>query len=150
MAGRDLGEGTRLAAVTGAYICFDYETGHSRSSLTGTDTGSWREKSWVVGVTVNSESRAYDWNRLRRERVVNDLLGGRPIVLVLAADNASFFAYERPDPQTRFAVVENRLVTEGRSYDLGGRADADSLKAVPASQEFWHSWKTFHPDTSSY
>ena len=36
---------------------FDYETGHSRSSLTGTDPGSWRDKSWVVGVTVNSESR---------------------------------------------------------------------------------------------
>jgi hypothetical protein len=41
-------------------------------------------------------------------------------------------------------------VTAGRSYDLGGRADTDSLKAVPASQEFWHSWRTFHPDTSSY
>ncbi len=27
-----------------------------------------------------SKSRAYDWNRLRRERIVNDELGGQPIL----------------------------------------------------------------------
>ena len=50
---------------------FDYETGASRRRLTGTDTSSWSDKSWVVGITVRGESRAYDWNRLRRERVAD-------------------------------------------------------------------------------
>jgi hypothetical protein len=129
---------------------FDYETGKSRSRLTGTNAASWGDKSWVVGITVNTKSRAYDWNRLRRERVVNDEVGGRPIVLVLAPDTVSFFAYERPDSRTRFALMEKRLVAEGRSYDLGGRGDRDSLKPVFASQEFWHSWRTFHPGTDTY
>jgi hypothetical protein len=129
---------------------FDFETGRSRSALTGTDTRSWQEKSWVIGITVNGDSRAYDWNRLRRERLVNDELGGKPIVLVLAPDDASFFAFERPDSNTRFTLREDRLVAAGRSYDLGGRGDLDVLTRLFASQEFWHSWRTFHPDTGRY
>ena len=128
----------------------DYESGASRSTLTGTNPESWGEKSWVVGITVNGKSRAYDWNRLRQERVINDDLGGKPIALVLASDNASFFAFERPDSQTRFVFAENHLVADGRRYDLAGRGEQDSLKRVFASQEFWHSWRTFQPGTDKY
>ena len=129
---------------------FDYENGASRSDLTGTNPASWQEKSWVVGITIDGKSRAYDWNRLKQERVVNDELGGRPIVLAIASDNASFAAYERPDSTTRFTVVENRLVTPGANYDFGGRGERGALKPVFASQEFWHSWRTFQPQTDRY
>ena len=129
---------------------FDYETGKSRKALTGTDTVSWSEKAWVVGVTVRGESKAYDWNRLRRERVVNDVVGGTPIVLALAGDSASFFAYERPDPSTRFALRGDSLVAPGRAYALSGRGASDALTPLSASQEFWHSWRTFHPGTGTY
>ena len=128
---------------------FDYETGKSRSILTGTDPGSWQDKSWVVGITLNGKSRAYDWNRLLRERLVNDEISGQPIVLVLAPDSASFFAYRRPDADTRFALVADRLVAADRSYTLGGHGETDSLTPVFASQEFWHSWRTFHSDTDT-
>jgi hypothetical protein len=129
---------------------FDYETGISRKTLTGTDTISWREKAWVVGLTVNGESRAYDWNRLRREGVVNDVLGGRPIVLALASDRASFFAFERPASAIRFALRTDSLVAAGQAFALSGRGDTGVLKPVSASQEFWHSWRTFHPGTTTY
>jgi hypothetical protein len=129
---------------------FDYESGASRKPLTGTDTTSWGEKSWVVGLTVNGESKAYDWNRLRRERVVNDQLGGTPVVLVLASDDASFFAYRRPDAATRFALRGDSLVAPGRVYALNGRGARDALPPLTAYQEFWHSWRTFHPATGTY
>ena len=127
---------------------FDYETGLSRSPLTGTDTVSWHDKAWVVGITVKGESKAYDWNRLRRENVVNDVLGGRPIVLALAQDRASFFAFERPD-SLRYALRGDSLVAKGRVYSLAGTGSI-GLKPIFASQEFWHSWRTFHPDTKTY
>jgi hypothetical protein len=129
---------------------FDYETGASRKTLTGTDTISWHDKAWVVGIQANGESKAYDWNRLRREGVVNDEVGGKPIVLALASDHASFFAFERPDPSTRFTLRGDSLVTAGRSYALNGRSDSGVLKPMFASQEFWHSWRTFHPGTRTY
>lgn len=129
---------------------FDFEAGTSRSALTGTDTASWGEKSWVVGVSLGGESKAYDWNALKRERAINDVVGSTPVVVVLASDNASFFAYTRPDSSTRFTLRGDSLVTSAAAYGLSGRGAAGSLVPVQASQEFWHSWRTFHPRTETY
>ncbi len=130
---------------------FDYENGASRSLLTGTDTASWHEKSWVVGIDERGQNKAYDWNRLRRETVINDAVGGTPIVLVLARDRASFFAFERPDSATRFTLRGDSLVDGIFAYDLNGlRAKGPPLRRVGASQEFWHSWQAFHPGSLKY
>jgi hypothetical protein len=129
---------------------FDYETGMSRSALTGTDTASWHDKSWVVGIAQRGENKAYDWNRLRRERVINDVVGGVPIVLALAVDGINFFASERPDSTTRFELRADSLVAPGCSYTISGWSPTGALKPVLASQEFWHSWRTFHPGTLTY
>ena len=128
----------------------DFETGLSRKPLTGTDTVSWSEKAWVVGLTLNGESKAYDWNRLRRERVINDELGATPIVLVLAPDEASFFAYRRPASTVRFELRGDSLVAPAGAYGLNGRGPQGTLTPLPASQEFWHSWRTFQPATRTY
>ena len=103
---------------------YAYESGESRSSLTGTDTIPWSEKAWVVGVKRNGASRAYDWQRLKRERVVNDTLGGQAIVIQMAPDSVGFLAFAR---------------------DTAG-----VLRPIQASQEFWHSWRTFQPATTRY
>jgi hypothetical protein len=129
---------------------FDFETGKSRKSLTGTDTVSWHDKAWVVGITVNGESKAYDWNRLRREGVVNDVLGGKPIVVALASDRASFCAFVRPSLATRFVVRRDSLVAGRATYAFSGQGPAGALEPLRASQEFWHSWKTFQPATTTY
>ena len=129
---------------------YAYERGTSRKRLTGTDTLSWRDKSWVVGVSANGRSKAYDWNRLERERVVNDAVGGTPIVLVLGSDSASYFAFERPDSATRFTLRGDSLVSASAAYALNGRGASGVLKAIVASQEFWHSWRTFQPETERY
>lgn len=129
---------------------FKYENGTSRKELTGTDSLSWRDKSWVVGLTVGRTSRAYDWNDLLRQRIIHDTLGGKPVVLVLASDRASFVAFERPDASTRFGLRRDSLVAPGGSYAFSGVGPTGRLRKVPASQEFWHSWRTFHPATSRY
>jgi len=129
---------------------FDYETGKSRKSLTGTDTISWHDKAWVVGITVNGQSKAYDWNRLRRERVVNDVIGGQPIVLALASDTTSFAAFVRPSPSERFIVRNDSLVAGVAAYAFNGTGANGTLEPVKASQEFWHSWRTFQPATARY
>jgi hypothetical protein len=129
---------------------YEYERGTSRKTLTGTDTASWQEKSWVVGLSVGTHSKAYDWNRLRRERVVHDAVGRTPIVLVLSPDTVSFFAFVRPDTGTRFVLRGDSLVSASASYALTGRGAAGTLTPINASQEFWHSWRTFHPRTEQY
>lgn len=130
----------------------NYERGKSKSALTKRDSLSWRDKSWVVGLTVGNRARAYDWNRLQRERLIHDTLNGQPVLLVLARDNRSFFAYQRPSPNDRFALRHDTLTTNGQPYALSGQSlsDGTNLARVPAHQEFWHSWRTFHPATGRY
>jgi len=127
-----------------------YERGKGGSELTQTDSLSWHDKSWVVGVKVGKRTKAYDWNRLKQQRVINDTLGGRPILVVLAPDNRSFFAYQRPLPTDPFRLQHDTLLTSQQAYRLTGQSIANPamhLTRIPAYQEFWHSWHTFHPDT---
>jgi uncharacterized integral membrane protein len=125
----------------------DYDFGIERGELTRTDTLSWQEKSWVVGIEVGKQNQAIDWNRLKKERIINQHLNGRPVLVVLASDDQSFFAYERPETG-EFKIQNDTLFSRDGTYTLWGDPLADSLpplKRIRAYQEFWHSWRTFHP-----
>jgi hypothetical protein len=127
-----------------------YERGESRGALTRRDGGSWQDKSWVIGVERGATSKAYDWNELTTRRVVNDRVGDTPIVIAMSEEGWGFVAFERPADVAAFAIAGNVLHANGRSYDFAGReltGSAPPLKPVPASQEYWHSWRSFHPDT---
>lgn len=131
-----------------------YDLGLNRGKLTTTDTVSWNDKSWVVGIEADRNTcKAYDWNRLKKERIINDQMGDRPLVLVLATDDKSFFAFERPDAEAVFSVKNDSLHCGGKTWDLSGRPAGPGslpLKRITARQEFWHSWSTFHPYTTRY
>ena len=129
---------------------YAYERGTKAGGLTGTDTASWRDKSWVVGVAQHGAAKAYDWKRLRRERVINDTVGGVPIVIALGPDSVSYFAFQRPDAATTFVLRGDSLVAAQTAYALNGKGPAGVLAPINASQEFWHSWRTFQPTTSRY
>ena len=127
-----------------------FERGLSKGDLTRTDTRSWQDKSWVVGVQAGAVAKAYDWNRLKAERVINDRVGDRLIVLVLATDQQSFAVFERHAEGEQFTIKDDVIMAEGRAYDLAGNSLTESgrrLQPLQANQEFWHSWRTFHPGT---
>ena len=126
-----------------------YESGKSRSKLTGTDSLSWKDKSWVIGVKAGKERKAYDWNQLKKERIIQDKLGNTPVLIVITADNKSFFAFERPSENSIFTLSRDTIALNNRHYQINGRGidTSFSLKPLPAYQEFWHSWRTFNPGT---
>ena len=126
-----------------------FESGKSKSKLTGTDSLSWKDKSWVIGVKAGTEKKAYDWNQLKIERIIQDKMGSTPVLLVLTNDNNSFFAFERPDENSKFSLNDDILECNNHHYRIDGRGidTPFSLKPLQASQEFWHSWRTFYPGT---
>jgi hypothetical protein len=129
---------------------YAYERGTKRGGLTGTDTLPWQEKSWVVGIEQNGAATAYDWRALRAQQVINDVVGGVPIVLALGPDRTSFFAFRRPSAAVMLTARGDSLVGDGQAYAYNGRGPAGTLTQINASQEFWHSWQTFHPATARY
>lgn len=130
-----------------------FERGKSKGKFTRTDSLSWKDKSWVVGIQIGAESKAYDWNQLKEVRIINDKVGGKPIVLVLSGDNQSFAAFERPSDTLNFSIRNDTIFVSNRFYSFSGHdlvTLSDRLKRVKAYQEFWHSWRTFHPGTKQY
>jgi hypothetical protein len=126
-----------------------YETGKSKSKLTGTESLSWKDKSWVIGIKIGNERKAYDWNKLKKERLIRDKINNTSLLLVLATDNKSFFAFESPDANAKFSLANDTIIYNDHHYRIDGRGidTSFSLKPIPAYQEFWHSWQTFNPGT---
>jgi hypothetical protein len=129
-----------------------YESGKSKSNLTGTDSLSWNRKSWVIGVKAGEQRTAYDWNHLKKQRLIEDNGGKVPVVLALAQDGKSFFAFEKPSINTSFSLQNDTLFSEGHHYRIDGKGidTSYSLKPLKAFQEFWHSWETFNPGTKRF
>ncbi|MDX1912471.1 MAG: DUF3179 domain-containing (seleno)protein [Saprospiraceae bacterium] len=124
----------------------DFETGKKKGKLTGTDSLSWAEKSWVVGVETPETTRAFDWNELKNARILNDMVGETPVAIALAGDGKSFAVFERPGGVV-FSLQNDTLIGGGYRYDFAGRSlhgETVNLRPLPAYQEFWHSWRVFH------
>lgn len=137
----------------------DYDEGKMKGKLEMRDSLSWHDKSWVVGVSLGLFATAYDWNDLQAKRVINDVVGNAPIVVVLEDDSVSFHAWSRivGSDTLRFSYDEktNMLVDQkNESWNWQGekigQREVTKLGFVQAYQEYWHSWRTFHPQTKKY
>jgi hypothetical protein len=129
-----------------------FEKGKSEGKLTRTDSLSWKDKSWVVGIQLGNQAKAYDWLDLKKARVINDEIGSHPIAIVLATDDQSFAAFERQASE-KLSVRNDSIVVGDKAFAFSGKGLTDAsinLKHVEAYQEFWHSWRTFHPKTEQY
>jgi Protein of unknown function (DUF3179) len=129
-----------------------YEDGTSRDDLTGTDSLSWKDKSWVIGVKIGDQRKAYDWIQLKKERIIHDKTGDTSLLIVVAPGDKSFFAFERPADDARFSLSHDTLLYNSRHFRIDGMGidTSYSLKPLPAYQEFWYSWRTFNPGTQKY
>jgi hypothetical protein len=142
-----------------------YDNGTIEDSLEKRDSASWKMKSWVVGVVHGSSAKAYDWNELVKEGMIEDSLRGLPLIIVLEKDTASFHVYDRrvANQTLHFdkAIYKNgqhNQITDVETHSTWNLAGVctegvlkgNQLQPVRSSQEFWHSWQTFHPQTAVY
>lgn len=138
----------------------NYDRGLSKGKLTRRDSASWQPKSWVIGVDRSGYTKAYDWNQLQTTRILNDVVDGEPLLLAMSPDSVSFGAWSRRmGVQTLNFQYTNRELTDletnsvwtWRGHCIAGSLKGRRLESMPkAYQEFWHSWRSFHPDTQQY
>jgi len=138
-----------------------YDDGTIEGSLEGRDSLSWQKKSWVVGVSLGLFAKAYDWNELKEKRIINDDVAGTPLLVVLENDTASFHVWNRilnsdtlnfivSDSLKTFVDTKTKSVWNWQGTCIEGQFKNSSLTPIQSYQEFWHSWKTFHPNTTQY
>jgi hypothetical protein len=114
----------------------------------------------VVGLDGGRARRAYPIDALRQQRVVNDQLGGVPLV-VLYADGEMVTAFVRT-LGARTLTFERRPAT-GEVVDaetgsrwnafgecVDGKLRGSRLTALTPLPSLWFSWAQFYPDTEVY
>jgi hypothetical protein len=114
-------------------------------------------KSWVVALIVNGQPKAYDWRRLDQKHIVNDHINETPLLVAIEKDSLTYHAFNR---MVKGKALHFKLDTTGRiidqetasEWDWDGLSTSGTLKGsqldkIQAYQEYWHSWKHFHPNT---
>ncbi|MBI1770460.1 MAG: DUF3179 domain-containing protein [Bacteroidetes bacterium] len=137
-----------------------YDEGKMEGKLERHDSLSWHDKSWVVGVAQGLSATAYDWNDLLKKRVINDVIENEPIVIALEADSVSFHAWSRIvgrdtlqfgyDVKSKILIDQNNNLWNWAGENADGSHKDAKLNFVQAYQEYWHSWRTFHPQTKRF
>lgn len=135
-----------------------YDEGRMEGRLESRDSLSWGDKSWIVGVQLGMASKAYDWNDFGKQRVINDRLGDESLVLALEPDSVTFHVWKKPD--SLFFVYNDSLKAmldtntnsrwNWRGECVEGKLAGSRLEWQQAYQEYWHSWRTFRPQTLQY
>jgi len=136
-----------------------YDKGKSKGDLTKRDTASWKSKSWVIGIQDGNNARTYDWNELTKQRIIQDSLPNKPIVIFLENDTASFHTYSRRINELilTFRKKQDSIwdVNTGSqwNYDgicIDGKFKGKILSSINSYQEFLHSWEFFHPKSARF
>ncbi|MEO6541557.1 MAG: DUF3179 domain-containing (seleno)protein [Ferruginibacter sp.] len=138
-----------------------FDDGTIKSGLEKRDSSSWQFKSWVIGVQISGHAKAYDWNELVKQRLINDTFQNTALLLVLENDNRSFHVWNRKTddvlPEFSFDVASQTMKDNvtGSVWNMNGECTEGVLKGsrltpIQAYQEFWHSWESFHPGAAKY
>lgn len=155
----------------GAYNLYD---GYISYYL-GPDAGIYEEtvkddrlptKEFIVGVQVEGQPRAYPFRLLAQTPVINDSLGGQPILMVYDSESATAVVYRREvDGRTlTFSPLEQEENGVARFKDqetgttwlalsgeaLEGELKGSTLTRLPSHYSFWFAWKDHFPQTEVY
>jgi hypothetical protein len=139
----------------------DYDNGMIDGSLEKRDSGSWKAKSWVVGVISGHQAKAYDWNDLVSRRLILDTIDDIPIAVSLDTNSISFHVWYRHihDQTLQLEKIPGVPLLKDSNTNtewnldgicISGIFKGVQLQPVQSYQEFWHSWSYFHPQTTSY
>jgi len=114
-------------------------------------------RSWMVGVIVNGQAKAYDWRHLEKRHLLNDKINNTPLVVSIEQDSLSYHAFKstvngkelhfKLDSLGTLTDLETSSVWDWDGLSTSGTLKGNRLNKIQAYQEYWHSWKHFHPGT---
>jgi hypothetical protein len=114
-------------------------------------------RSWVVSIMVNGQAKAYDWRHLFKKRVLNDKVTITPVLVAIEPDSLTYHAFRstvngkalhfKLDTAGRITDQETASVWDWDGLSTAGTLKGSQLGKIQAYQEYWNSWKHFHPNT---
>ena len=116
----------------------------------------------IIGLSVGGASRAFPLDALDRVRVVNEELGGQPILVVhqpksdtttafIARTNGMRLTFEEANAvATELIDRETRSRWDAYGKCMSGKLKGTQLEMLIMEPEYWFAWSEFHPKTTIF
>jgi hypothetical protein len=114
----------------------------------------------MLGVHTSEAARAFPYNSILEEKLIQDRVGSVPILLVLGADNRSVRVFEQghsqfyrvPDLKSGALFLDAETGSEWnfRGCAISGPLTGQCLKPVNAIKDYWFDWRNYNPQTTIY
>lgn len=121
-----------------------------------------KAKALVVGLDVAGANKAFPLEALRLVLIINDSLGGTPLVIVHqpSTDTTTAFVAKAGGRRLTFAasnadateVFDRETKSRWNAYGqcVAGRLKRSKLEPLILEPEYWFAWSEFHRDTAIY
>jgi hypothetical protein len=119
-------------------------------------------KKMVLGLDVKGANKAFPLTALRDARVINDRLGGEPILVVhqpgsdtttafLARLNGKILNFSAANQDaTKLTDNETHSTWDAYGNCTSGPLKGSHLEPLIMEPEYWFAWSEFHPNTAIY
>jgi len=155
------------AAYTSGYARKDWEVRMQRApTVIDFHEHGLKARDLMLGIQASGSSRAFRYDDVIREKLVQDHVGAEPVLLVAGADGQSVRAFRDRIPGVQGATDFYRLpeakadallmdATTGSTWNfkgcaISGKAKGVCLEPVEAIKDYWFDWRNYNPSTSVY
>jgi hypothetical protein len=116
----------------------------------------------ILGLDAGGANKAFPLNALRQARVINDTLGGEPVLVVHqpGSDTTTAFSSRVNGKALMFSAANQDAseLTDTETHSrwdpygrcLSGRLAGTQLRSLILEPEYWFAWSEFHPNTTIY
>ena len=154
---------TKELKKAGRKFGFDYRPEKANQAREGVSFPVWKKNDALAPETEiytlrsGSAVRAYPLEVLHQARVVNDLVGDQPVVLLADPESGAVRAFDRPSAGLSFGWDSGRLVDDqGRNWQVSDQQlvpsgfEGEALGRRPGHFAYWFGWYAFFPRTEVY
>ena len=121
-----------------------------------------KPKTMVLGLAVGASDKAFPLVALRQVRVINEEMGGQPVLVVHqpSSDTTTAFIARAKGMPLHFAaanaeateLIDDQTKSRWNPYGecISGALKGTQLKSLILEPEYWFAWSEFHPGTQIY
>jgi hypothetical protein len=126
-------------------------------------TTEWLDEEYVIGLSLNGDARAYPIRLLSSHELVNDTVGGQPVLISWCPLCFSALVFERTvdgreltfgvsgilyrDNLVMYDHQTNTLWSQLLGQSLRGALRQQQLTVIPSLITTWAEWKQLYPET---
>ena len=116
----------------------------------------------MLGIQASGVSRAFPYDAVLKDKLIEDHVGSEPVILVLGPDDQSVRVFERRIPGVsevpefyRTSAAQFMDDATGSTWNfqgcaVSGKSEGKCLARVEVIKDYWFDWRHYNPQTTIY